>query len=89
MKGVLEWCWHLALVREDRALNPEHPEWKMESLALGDSLTEVRDSAGRLVFVDDDGHCFVHSGSGEWIEVEANITVTVTPKKAPTKGESP
>jgi|AACY02.2.fsa_nt_gi hypothetical protein len=79
MMGTLEWCWHLALTKEEETIDPAHPEWKMKSLALEDSLSEVRDSEGRLVFVDDDGHCFVHSADDGWVEVKVNITVTVTP----------
>ena len=79
MYAVLERWTHLA--RIDGKLterNPGHPVFE----AVYDELdeTEIRDPEGRLVFVDDDGDCFVREGN-QWVGVKVEFSHTVTRKK--------
>lgn len=79
MYAVLERWTHLA--RIDGKLterNPSHPVFKGEADELDE--TEIRDPEGRLVFVDEDGGCFVRKGN-QWVEVEVKFSHTVTPKE--------
>lgn len=81
MYAVLERWTHLAriepVVQKTRDGRP-YPVFTGEYDELDE--TEIRDPEGRLVFVDEDGGCFVREDN-QWVEVEVKFSHTVTRKK--------
>ncbi len=79
MYAVLERWTHLARINgKQTEKNPDRPVFLCEHDELEE--TEIRDSEGRLVFVDEDGDQFVRDGK-EWVEVEVTFSHSVIRKE--------
>jgi|GEM_PF-6696646 len=78
-RGTLDHVYALGRLKGEVVTNPDYPLYADSEEVLFDSQETVIDEEGRLVFVDDDGHCFVCI-DGAWVEVEVTHKITVTPK---------
>ena len=78
-RGTLDYVYALGRLKDEAIVDPGAPPYLCVEEVLCDSQEEVLDDDGRLVFVDEDGGCFVYI-DGVWVPVDVNISVSVSHK---------